>query len=101
MYTMAKARKTASNGPVDIRAEFRKLGILIEHGSDQFRAVREQYGSIQGTLAAHTEMIAKLAVDLTIVKEDIEFIKHGFKQKVDRDEFAALERRVALLERKR
>lgn len=119
---MVKARKTASNGPVNIRAEFRKLGLLVEQSNDNFRAVQEQYGSINRKLdqhskileshsrilewhsqmlKSHTEMIAKLAVDLTIVKEDIALIKNAVKRKVDLDDFAALERRVALLERKR
>ena len=52
-------------------------------------------------LASHTEMIANLAVDLTVVKQGVESIKNSLKRKVEWDEFAALERRVALLERKR
>lgn len=36
-----------------------------------------------------------------IYKEDAEFIKNSLKQKVDIDEFAALERRVVLLEKRR
>ncbi|MBI3631402.1 MAG: hypothetical protein HY219_00865 [Candidatus Staskawiczbacteria bacterium] len=51
------------------------------------------------TLKSHTEMIGKLAVDMTIVKEDIAFIKGGLKKRVDIDEFMALERRVVLLEK--
>jgi len=46
-------------------------------------------------------MIALIKRDIEIMKQDIEFIKHGFKKKVDIEEFAALERRVAILEKSR
>jgi len=52
------------------------------------------------TLNSHTEMIGKLMTDMTIIKEDMEFIKGGLKRKVDYDEFLALERRTAILETK-
>lgn len=52
------------------------------------------------TLNSHTEMIGKLMTDMTIIKEDIEFLKGGMKRKVDYDEFLALERRTAILETK-
>jgi len=38
--------------------------------------------------------------DISVIKLDIEFIKNDLKQKVNRDEFAALERRLSLLENK-
>jgi hypothetical protein len=41
-----------------------------------------------------------MKVDIEVIKTDIEFIKHSLKRKVDIDEFAALERRVALLEKR-
>ena len=47
----------------------------------------------------HSEMIGHLATNVTIIKEDIEFIKGSLKKKVDVDEFSALERRVSLLEK--
>ncbi len=51
-------------------------------------------------LDSHTEMFGQIFVDLSIIKEDIEFIKTDLKKKVDIDQFAALEKRVAFLERK-
>ena len=38
--------------------------------------------------------------DMDVMKQDISFIKNDLKQKVDRDEFAALEKRVGFLEGK-
>jgi len=78
----------------------------MEHMDDKISLVAEQYGDIKKdygdikmTLDDHTEMIAKLTVNTEIVKTDVEFIKNSLKKKVDIDEFAALERRVALLEK--
>ena len=88
--------------------ETRHLGVLIEHVDGKFDIVAEQYGDIKSTLNehtkllhAHTEMIGNLMVEMHIIKEDAEFIKHSLKRKVDVEEFAALERRVVLLEKKR
>ena len=39
--------------------------------------------------------------DIEIIKADIEFIKNSVKKKIDIDEFAALERRVLILEKHR
>jgi chromosome segregation ATPase len=53
------------------------------------------------TLDSHTEMIGSVKMDAEIIKTDVEFIKNSLKRKVDMDEFTALERRVALLEKLR
>lgn len=53
------------------------------------------------TLDNHTEMIGSMKMNIEIIKGDIAFIKGGLKEKVDIDEFSALERRVALLEGRR
>ena len=77
------------------------IGVMIEHLDDKISLVAEQYGDIKKALRSHSEMLAKVMIDLGIVKEDVEFIKRDLKKKVDIDEFAALERRVSLLERHR
>lgn len=102
------------------REEFQNhVGALAEHFQSQTQAVAEQYSDIKQTLDSHSkmfvdikqtldrhteildshsEMIANLAENMEIVKADIEFIKGGLKKKVDYEEFAALERRLSLLE---
>lgn len=92
----------------NISQEFRRLGVLIEHVdeavgliAEQQTGIKKDIWDIQRTLDSHTEMIGGLAVDLVVVKEDIAFIKNSLKKKVDYDEFAALERRVLLLEKHR
>ena len=93
--------KKPSKKESGMHQEFRRLGVMIEHVDDKVSLVAEQHGDIKKTLHSHSEMIAKILINLGIVKEDVEFIKHGFKKKVDVDEFAALERRVTLLEKHR
>lgn len=44
--------------------------------------------------------VEKIEKDIEIMKSDISFIKNELKQKVDRDEFVALEKRLILLENK-
>ena len=56
--------------------------------------------SHSATLKSHTGMIGNLAVDVAIVKEDVAFIKGDLKKKVDFEEFVALERRTALMEKR-
>ena len=107
----SKKQKSQTNG----NHELRRLGVFIEHVDSNLGLIAEQQGDmkkdigdIKKTLNSHTEMIGNLAVDMTIVKRDIEimktdteFIKGGLKKKVDIDEFIALERRVALIEKRR
>ena len=62
--------------------------------------IKKTLDSHSAKLDSHTEMIGNLTVNLEIVKNDVEFIKQGMKRKVDAEEFSALERRVALLEKR-
>ena len=97
MVKTKKKRKEQSS----LQSELRHFGVVIEHVDDKVQLIAEQYGDIKKSLDAHTEMVGKLAINMEIVKEDVEFIKNSLKKKVDVDEFAALERRVLLLEKRR
>ena len=68
-------------------------GLILNHHTE----ILESHDK---TLNSHTEMIGKVMLDMTILKEDMEFLKGGIKRKVDYDEFLALERRTAILETK-
>lgn len=93
----------------------------MEELGDDVKLVAEQFGDVRKTLDEHTtilnrhgEMITQLRTDVTglrkdvtelredvdIIKGDVSFIKNALKAKVDTEEFAALERRVAALEKK-
>lgn len=102
-----KTHKTRKSLPSGTSPDVRQLGVLIERVDDHVGLIAEQYGDIKKTLGTHTEMIASVKTDLEmmkadveIVKDDLGLIKHSLKQKVDVDEFAALERRVASLEKR-
>ena len=103
-----KKSKTGGKKESGIQDEIRGIGVLIEHVDEKVGLVAEQYGDIKKTLnshtkilEAHTEMIGNITVDLAIIKEDVALIKNSIKKKVDIDEFAALERRVLILEKHR
>jgi hypothetical protein len=98
------------------REEYQRyIGVVSEDFHKQIKIIAEQHGSIIKRLDTHTEMMGELTVklerlrleiekikkDIEIIKLDIQFIKHELKRKVDRDEFEALEKRVALLEMKK
>ncbi|MBI4812784.1 hypothetical protein HY798_05135 [Candidatus Falkowbacteria bacterium] len=97
----------------------RYLGALKEDFDSKLEIIGEQYFDIKKildshtkildshtktldshtkTLESHTEMIVSIKEDAEIIKLDIEFIKNELRKKVDWDEFAALEKRVALIE---
>jgi chromosome segregation ATPase len=79
---------------------------LQEHDS-RFNKIEEKlqehdsrFNKIDEKLQGHDSRLTKIDETLEVIKLDIEFIKNELKQKVSRDEFAALERRVAILEAK-
>ena len=85
----------------------RYTGALSEEFKGQVRVIAEQHldlkkdiTDVKKTLDSHTEMIGKLAVDMEIVKTNVETIKGDLKKKVDYDEFLKLERRVSAIEAK-
>ena len=86
----------------------RHFDVVAEDRDSKIAVIAEQYGdihknidSIKATVESNTEMIGKLATDMTIVKEQVEIISSGLKRKVDFEEFAALQRRVSALEKSR
>ncbi len=102
----------------DLSATERRFGVVLENidskmdlvleghqaldtkFSKKIDKVDEKLEDIGEKIDIHTEMIGSMATDVEIIKSNIEFIKNSLKKKVDIDEFAVLEKRVALLERK-
>jgi chromosome segregation ATPase len=72
---------------------------LKEHDK-RFIGIDKRFVTIEGKLKEHDKRFDKIEDTLEVIKLDIEFIKNELKQKVGRDEFAALEKRVSLLEAK-
>jgi hypothetical protein len=72
--------------------------VVLEDIRDNFRAfgenlgfVRDKVEKIEKTVNSHTEMIGRIMID-------VEEIKSGMREKVDRREFVKLERRMVMLE---
>lgn len=84
------------------RQEYQRyLGVVAEDFSDKLKLIAESAAGIQKQLIALRDMVARNTEDIEIIKMDIEAMKHLLKKKVDFDEFATLEKRVTLLERRR
>lgn len=78
----------------------RYVKIIDEHHSAQNRPMVEMQRAQGEKIDALYEMVARNTEDITVIKSDVSFIKQELKQKVDRDEFNTLERRVIFLENK-
>ena len=85
----------------------RHFDVVAEDLKSKMQTISEQVAANTEKLEEHDQRFEKIENKLgriedtlEIIKLDIEFIKHELKQKVSRDEFAALERRVSILEAK-
>ena len=92
-----------------------EVGVLIEDLTFQIQIVAEGVSGLNDktdSLSAKVDNLEvkvdnlevkmdKIQSDTEIIKMDMETIKHDLKNKISRDEFAILERRVALLESRR
>lgn len=66
----------------------------------QIEKIYDQIEELREMVVKNTEDIEVIKNDIVVIKSDIGIIKNELKQKVDRDEFAMLEGRVASLEAK-
>jgi len=80
--------------------KFNKIEGKLQEHDERFDKIDKKFNKIEGKLQDHDDRFNKIDESLEIIKLDIEFIKNELKQKVSRDEFAALEKRVARLEAK-
>jgi len=78
----------------------RHFDVVAEDLKGKMQTIAEQVATNTEKLAEYDQRFNKIDETLEIIKLDIEFIKNELKQKVGRDEFAALERRVSVLEAK-
>ncbi len=83
------------------RREYQRyLGVLAENFESQIKLVAESTAGIQEQLIALRDMVAINTENIEIMKTDLHIIKNDLKDKTDRDELRALEKRVLSLERK-
>lgn len=83
----------------------RHFDVVTEGIKDEIKLVAEgvsgndqKITSIRTKLLEHDQRFENIEGDLQIIKLDVSFIKNELKQKVNRDEFAVLEKRVGLIE---
>ena len=67
------------------------IGIVVEEFQHRVSAIGEQFLGLNEKLDSHTEMIARLMID-------VEEIKVNMREKIGRDEFNKLEIRLVTLE---
>lgn len=79
----------------------------LDSNAQKIDSNAQKLDSLTGQVALNTEKLTehdlrfdKIDDTLGVIKLDIAFIKNELKQKVARDEFAVLERRVSMLEAK-
>ena len=78
----------------------RYLGVLAESFESQVKLVAESIIGIQEQLSHIRDMVAKNTEDIEIMKMDLHIIKNELKEKVSRDEFRILEKRLLFVEKK-
>ena len=78
----------------------RHFDVVAEDLKGEIKMVAEQVAANTEDITAIKHDVHKIKDDVEIIKVDIEFIKNELKQKISRDEFAVLEKRVSLLEAK-
>ena len=83
------------------REEYQQyLGILSENFESQLKLVIESLKGTQDQLVALREMVAKNTEDFEIIKMDLHIIKDDLTEKISREEFKIIEKRIDLLEKK-
>lgn len=83
------------------REEYQRyLGVVSEDFKSQVQLIAESLSGIQQQLSAIRDMVVKNTEDIEIMKMDLHIIKDDLKEKVDRYELKALERRIEILEKK-
>ena len=83
----------------------RYIGSISEDFQHKVSGIAEQFGGlnkkidlINDTLAIHGRKLDSHSVMIARVMEDVEEIKSGMHEKIDRKEFSKLEKRLVVLE---
>jgi len=88
--------KEETNRHFDVVAE--KLEDKIQVVSEQVFANTEQITALQEDVKIVKDDLSQVRNNVEVIKLDIETIKNDLKQKVSREEFVILEKRVGMLE---
>lgn len=98
-------KKQSQKGDTHTQEIERYIGAISENFQHGLSAIGEQFGGLNTKLDEHGRKIDDLArkVDghtlmIGRIMEDVEEIKSGMREKVDRSEFVKLEKRMVVLE---
>ena len=83
-----------------LNRRFDEVGKRFDFVDRRFAQADKQSVLVNKKLDAHTEMIGTLAEDVAIIKTNIELLKSAVAAKVDYQDFAALEKRMRIVEAK-
>ena len=78
----------------------RHFDVVAEDLKGEIKTVTEVVSLNAQKIGNLQKNVSEIKDDIGIIKVDIEFIKNELKQKVSRDEFVVLEKRVSMLEAK-
>lgn len=76
----------------------RHFDVVAEDLKSEIQTVAEQVAANTEKLEEHNQRFDNIESILEVMKLDLGFIKNELKQKVNRDEFAVLEKRLSVLE---
>jgi hypothetical protein len=83
------------------REEYQRyLGVLAENFGSQLKLIVESLSGTQNQLVALREMVAKNTEDLEIMRMDLHILKDNLTEKISREEFKIIEKRIDLLEKR-
>lgn len=83
------------------REEYQRyLGVLAENFDPQLKLIAESLKGTQDQFVGLREMVAKNTEDLEIMKMDLHIIKDDLTEKISREEFKVIQKRVDLLEKR-
>lgn len=77
-----------------------EIKTIDEHAQSRISFLAESILDVREKIGVLTEMVEKNTEDIEIIKLNIELIRKDLKTKVEHKEFAALEKRVFVLEQK-
>ena len=84
----------------DFTSKIQLIAETLRGMHDQLIALRDMVAKNTKDIETLRNMVAQNTEDIEIIKADLHIIKDDLKEKVGRDEFKVLERRVGMLEQK-
>lgn len=83
-----------------LKHEIQLVAEGVSTANERIDIIQEDVANIKGDITNIKDTMAVMEVDISTIKIDVEFIKNELIQKVSREEFAFLEKRVSAMETK-